>query len=80
MYKIFGKRKLDFVADDGRNIIGTTIWYGIKSVTGSVEGWQVERAFVSPDVSAYKDIPVDEEVDITFNHKGKVVAIDASII
>lgn len=79
MYKIFGKRKVDFTDEaTSRRIVGTTIWYGI--MVDSVEGYQVEKAFISPDVVAYKDIPVDEEVDISFNHKGKVTSIDVTII
>ncbi len=80
MYKIIGKRKVDFVTEDSlsRHIVGSTVWYGIEM--DSVEGYQVEKAFVSPDVVAYKDIPVDEVVDITFNHKGKITSIDAVII
>lgn len=78
MYKIFGKRKVDFTTDDSRRIVGTTVWYGI--LMDSVDGYMVEKAFISPDVVAYKDIPVDTEVDITFNHKGKVVAIDLVVI
>ena len=79
MYKIFGKRKVDFTDEvTSRRIVGTTIWYGI--LADSVEGYQVEKAFISPDVVAYKDIPVDEEVDISFNHKGKVTSIDVTII
>lgn len=79
MYKIFGKRKVDFTDDaTSRHIVGTTIWYGIE--VDSVEGYQVEKAFISPDVMAYKDIPLNEEVDILFTYKGKICAIDTSII
>lgn len=79
MYKIFGKRKVDFTDDaTSRRIVGTTIWYGI--LADSVEGYQVEKAFISPDIIAYKDIPLNEDVDIMFNFKGRIVAVEASII
>ena len=78
MYKILGKRKLDFTADDGRHIVGTTIWYGMES--DSVEGYQVEKAFISPDVMAYKEIPLNEPVEISFNFKGRIQSIDVVIL
>ena len=77
MYKIFGKRKLDFTADDSRRIVGTTVWYGILlDDAADCDGFMVNKAFVSPDVIAYKDIPVDTEVDILFDFKGRIKAID----
>lgn len=76
MYKIFGKRKLDFTADDSRRIVGTTVWYGILLDSADSDGFMVNKAFVSPDVIAYKDIPVDSEVDIMFDFKGRIKSID----
>ena len=85
--KIFGKLALNFTADDGRQIVGTNIWYGVPLAdpnggkkAGTAEGYKVLKTFIAPDVATYDNIPIDEEVEITFNYKGKVVAIDALII
>lgn len=73
---IQGKRKLDFLTSDEppRHIMGTTIWYNVQNK--DVEGFQVEKGFVSADKVAYKDIPVGVAVDITFDFKGRIENID----
>lgn len=77
--RIIGKRKVDFTDEaNARHIVGTTIWYAME--VDSVEGYQVEKAFISPEVMAYKDIPIDVDVEIFFNYKGKISSIDVAII
>ena len=77
--RIIGKRKVDFTDEaNSRHIVGSTIWYAME--VDSVEGYQVEKAFISPEVMAYKEIPLDVEVDILFNYKGKISAIEVAII
>ena len=85
--KIFGKLALNFTADDGRQIVGTNIWYGVPLAdpnggkkSGTAEGYKVMKAFISPDVATYDDIPIEEELELTFNYKGKIVGIETSII
>lgn len=71
---ILGKRKVDFSTDDGRNIVGTTVWLGFDD-DSDVEGLYSEKTFLSNSVASYKDLAVGADVDVTYNRKGKVISI-----
>ena len=72
---ILGKRKVNFTADDGRTIIGTTVWLGFDDES-DVEGMYCEKTFISNAVEAYKDIEVGTDVEVSYNSRGKVVGIN----
>ena len=71
---ILGKRKVSFIADDGREISGTTVYLGFED-DEEVEGMVCEKTFLSHSVVAYKDLVVGADVEVTYNRKGKVTSI-----
>ena len=70
MYKIVGIAKVDFTADDGKHIKGTTLYYTYarEHVTGSA----AEKAFCGEKCLIDSNVAVGVTVDFTYNKYGKV--------
>lgn len=72
-YILIGKRPVSFKSDDGKDIIGTTLYLGHEEE--NVDGMSVEKIFISAAKMPKNDIVVGAEVDVIFNHRGKVEGI-----
>ena len=69
----FGFRPVNFTADDGRTITGTTLYIGYEAE--GVEGLATEKIFVSAEKMPKKAIVPGSDVEVVFNMKGKVEAV-----
>lgn len=70
---VIGKRPVSFKSDDGKDVIGTTLYLGYEEE--NVDGMAVDKVFISAAKMPKKDIVVGTEVDVVFNRRGKVEAI-----
>jgi hypothetical protein len=68
-----GFRKLDFVSDKNENIQGIQLF--VSFTDSSVSGEMTEKLFIRPEVAIPEGIKPGDKLNLYFNHKGKVEAI-----
>lgn len=74
---LLGKRVVDFTAEDGRRVCGFTLYIGHESDDTTVDGFIVEKVFVSSEKVAVKDLTVGSDINVEFNNRGRVIAVSA---
>lgn len=72
-YVLMGKKPVNFTAQDGKVINGTTFY--VSCEMDGVEGLATDKFFVSAEKLPKKDLVVGSDVEIYFNRFGKVDAI-----
>jgi hypothetical protein len=75
--RVLGTQRLDFTTADGNRINGVKIHGAFKDA--NVEGLAVEAFFINAENKSFElpeGITANSEVDITFNRKGKIEAIN----
>jgi len=70
LHHILGIRPVNFTADDGRAISGTTIY--VSFADEGVIGEAADKLFVSSTLALPVGLKPGDMVNITFNRKGKV--------
>lgn len=68
--KLFGVQEIDFTNNNGERISGLNIFTGFQDT--NVEGLRTEKFFVKEGVKLPKEVTLGDEIEISFNHKGKV--------
>ena len=72
-YTLIGIRALSFTAESGEKIEGTQLFVSIpeEGVVGEI----TDKIFIRPEILLPKDLKPGDEINISFNRKGKAEAI-----
>ena len=70
IYTVIGIRDIDFVAEDGRNIKGISVYYTYE--TFGVDGVATDKVFISERLLAEKTVEVGDFIRVFFTRKGTV--------
>lgn len=82
LVQCIGVAKLDFTPAEGRPVKGWTVYYTYKAV--GVEGEAADKVFISEDTvtqSCPGRVPMaPSRINLDFDKKGKLVALDLDIL
>ena len=70
---IFGVRKLNFTAQDGKVVKGRSVYVGYEA--NGVDGLLTEKIYLSDDIFGSIDITVGADYDFSFDCRGKVETV-----
>lgn len=70
---IFGVRKLNFTAQDGKIVKGRTVFVGYEA--DGVDGMMTEKIYLSDDRFGDLDIIAGADYDFSFDRRGKVETV-----
>lgn len=70
--RILGKQAINFTNNSGEEVVGTNIFVAFKDA--SVDGLAVSKFFLK-DISLPKNTKLNDMLEISFNHKGKIESI-----
>ena len=76
LYTILGFRELDFIASDGKQVIGTQFFGKFKDP--DVIGEKTDKLFVRPEIDLPPNLKVGDIIDVSYNNRGKVESIRAT--
>lgn len=68
--QLLGVMDVNFSNSNGETIKGTNIF--VAFTDENVEGLRTERFYVKSGIPFPKDIKINDTIDISFNHKGKI--------
>lgn len=71
--KLIGVMEIDFSNDNNEQIQGTNIFVAFDDA--NVTGLRTEKFFLKQDISFPKETKINDTLDLTFNHKGKIESI-----
>lgn len=71
--QLVGIMGIKFTNNSGEEINGMNIFTAFQDE--NVQGLRTEKFFVKAGISLPKDVKINDMVDISFNHKGKVEMI-----
>ena len=71
--KLIGVMNVNFTNNNGEAIQGKSIFVAFRDE--NVTGLRAEKFFVKPEISFPKDLKIDDIIEISFNHKGKIESI-----
>lgn len=71
--KLMGVMKVDFTNNKGESVSGVNLFVAFKDE--NVDGLHTEKVFVRSDIALPKDIKVNDILEVSFNHKGRVMGI-----
>jgi hypothetical protein len=69
-----GFQKINFTNNNGETIIGTNIFVAFKDE--NVDGLRTEKFFLRDGIALPKETKLNDTIDISFNHKGKIEMIN----
>lgn len=72
--KIVGVQNVNFTNNSGEVIRGMNIFVGFKDE--NVEGLRTEKFFLKEGISLPKETKLNDTIDLSFNHKGKIEMIN----
>ncbi|MNP70015.1 hypothetical protein D3C76_1661850 [compost metagenome] len=72
--KIVGVQNVNFTNNSGEVIKGMNIFVGFKDE--NVEGLRTEKFFLKEGISLPKETKLNDTIDLSFNHKGKIEMIN----
>lgn len=72
--KLVGVMDVNFTNSNGEEIHGTNIFVAFKDE--NVEGLRTEKFFLKAGILLPKDTKLNETIDLSFNHKGKIEMIN----
>lgn len=67
---LYGVQEIDFTNNNGEKICGWNVFAGFEDT--NVRGLRTEKFFLREGVVLPKDVKLNDEIEIFFNHKGKV--------
>lgn len=73
-YKFMGKRSVNFTSSNGQNIEGISLY--IAHEDPNVIGYATDKVFVPKGIDIPDSLKFGDNLNIIFNHKGKVVSIE----
>lgn len=71
---LLGVQKINFTNNDGEVINGTNIF--VAFADENVKGYRTEKFFVKENIALPKGIQINDTIDLSFNHKGKIESIN----
>ncbi|WP_300382440.1 hypothetical protein [Clostridium sp.] len=71
--KLVGVQNINFTNNSGESIKGTNIFVGFKDE--NVEGLRTEKFFIKDGIALPKETKLNDTIDLSFNHKGKIEMI-----
>lgn len=71
--KLLGSMPINFRNNQGENISGTTIFVAFNDE--NVDGLRTEKFFLKENISLPENIKINDNLDIAFNHRGKIEMI-----
>lgn len=71
--RILGKQAINFTNNSGEEVVGTNIFVAFKDA--SVDGLAVSKFFLKNDISLPENTKLNDMLEISFNHKGKIESI-----
>lgn len=71
--KLVGVMPVDFSNSNGERICGNNLFVAFKDE--NVQGMRTEKFFVKDEVMLPEQIKINDVLDISFNHKGKIESI-----
>lgn len=71
--QLYGVQAIDFTNSNGEKINGWNIFTGFEDA--NVQGLRTEKFFLREGVELPKDVKLNDEIEISFNYKGKVEKI-----
>ena len=71
--QLIGAKKLQFKSQNGQEISGTNLYVAFPEE--NTEGLRAERFFLKDSIELPKDVRLNDKIDISFNHKGKIEAV-----
>lgn len=71
--KLIGVMQVNFTNNNGEAIRGANIFVAFKDE--NVEGLRTEKFFLKENISLPKDTKLNDAIEISFNHKGKIEMI-----
>ena len=72
---IRGIQEMDFVGSNGEHIQGANLF--VSYADEGVVGERCERFFCRPEIEFPESMKIGSQVNIAFNHKGKVESVSA---
>lgn len=72
--KLVGVQPINFTNNSGEVIKGMNIFVGFKDE--NVEGLRTEKFFLREGISLPKETKLNDTIDLSFNHKGKIEMIN----
>ena len=72
--KIVGVQNVNFTNNSGEVIKGMNIFVGFKDE--NVEGLRTEKFFLKEGISLPKETKLNDTIDLSFNHKGRIEMIN----
>ena len=71
--KFLGYQKLDFMSDDGKRVEGVNIYvaHSDPHVTGEI----TSKFYVNPEIKFPEQLKIGMQVNLAFNHRGKIESI-----
>lgn len=71
--KLLGIQVVDFLNGSGEKISGWNIFTGFEDA--NVQGLRTEKFFLKKGISLPEDVKLNDDIEISFNYKGKVEKI-----
>lgn len=71
--RLEGVQDVNFINSNGENISGKNVFVAFSDE--NVEGLRTEKFFVRSGISLPKDTKINDLLEISFNHKGKIEMI-----
>lgn len=71
--KLLGLMDVNFTNNNGEQIHGKNIFVAFKEE--NVEGLRTEKFFLKEGISLPKEIKLNDVIEISFNHRGKIEMI-----
>lgn len=70
---LMGVQVIQFTNNNGEEINGMNLFTAFNDE--SVEGLRTEKFFLKSSISLPKDTKINDTLDISFNHKGKIISV-----
>lgn len=71
--KLLGVMQIDFQNNSGERVTGLNLFVAFPDE--NVDGLRTEKFFLKEGIVLPKDTKLNDTVDISFNHKGKIEAV-----
>jgi hypothetical protein len=72
--QLVGVQRIDFTNNNGEKINGTNLF--VAFVDENVEGLRTEKFFLKEGIALPKDTKLNDKIELSFNHKGKIEMIN----
>lgn len=72
--KLLGVMKVNFTNNQNESVQGTNLFVAFQDE--NIEGLRTEKFFLKDSIALPKDTKINDVIDIVFNFKGKIEAIN----